>query len=621
MTTFEAARAVATAGHVDHGKSSLVRALTGQDPDRLAEEKERGLTIDLGFAHTTLPSGREIGFVDVPGHVRFIGNMLAGVGAVDVAVLVVAADDGWMPQSEEHLRILDLVGVRHGMVAVTKAGLVDGDTAELARLEASEHLSGTGLEDAPLVLCDSVTGLGLDEVRAALDAAIASAPPPRSDGRARLWIDRVFTAAGAGTVVTGTLTGGTLAAGDAVAVEPAGIAARVRGVETHHRRRDRGRPGSRVAVSLAGVDHRAVRRGDALVAPGAWELTATVDVRLLGIAADALPRRGTVHLHVGSGEHRARMRVLPDDPPGDTGDAGGVGVDGAVFARVHLPRTLPLAPGDRMVLRDAGSRATLGGAEVLDPAPRTRAATAARLLRSPPMERVLATRGWVTVELAARLCGLTVDDAAARLESGGAVRVGDHFVEREALDRVLGSVADSVTAHHLAHPLEPGCPLPGLAAAHGIPPEVLRGALDDADGLVVSGGTVALTSHRALASIRPEGRELLEALEASPFSPPAPRDVGLARALVREGLAVELDGTFFAAGAVEAARSLVVEALTRRGSLTVAEARDLLGTTRKFALPLLARLDAEGVTRRHGDERRAGPARRPAGSTRPADAV
>ena len=252
-------RVVATAGHVDHGKSSLVLALTGTDPDRFPEEKARGLTIDLGFAFTTLPSGTEVGFVDVPGHVRFIKNMLAGVGAVEVALLVVAASEGWMPQSEEHLRILELLGVRYAVVAITKVDTVDAETLELAHLDVAEHLEGTPFEDAPVVACDSVSGRGLDDVRAALDAVLAAAPEARDAGRPRLWVDRVFAAKGAGTVVTGTLTGGAIAIDDDVEVTSRHVRARVRAIQTAHRQVDRVGPGTRVALNLVGIEHRDVR--------------------------------------------------------------------------------------------------------------------------------------------------------------------------------------------------------------------------------------------------------------------------------------------------------------------------------------------------------------------------
>src|SRR5688500_8069735 len=245
-------RVVATAGHVDHGKSTLVLALTGTDPDRFPEEKARGLTIDLGFAFATLPSGTEVGFVDVPGHVRFIKNMLAGVGAVDVALLVVAATEGWMPQTEEHLRILELLGVEHGMVAITKADLVDDETLELAELEITEHLEGTALPAMTIVVCDSLSGRGIDDVRATLDAVLDDAPAVRDLGRPRLWVDRVFAAKGAGTVVTGTLTGGSVKLDDELEVGARGAKVRVRGIETAKRHVDDVGPGSRVALNLVG---------------------------------------------------------------------------------------------------------------------------------------------------------------------------------------------------------------------------------------------------------------------------------------------------------------------------------------------------------------------------------
>jgi selenocysteine-specific elongation factor len=291
-------RVVATAGHVDHGKSTLVLALTGTDPDRFPEEKARGLTIDLGFAFTTLPSGQVVGFVDVPGHVRFVKNMLAGVGAVDVALLVVAANEGWMPQTEEHTQILRLLDIEHGVVALTKCGIVDAETFEVARLELDERLSGTPLGSWPVVATDAPTGRGIEDLRTALDAALVEAPAPRDDGRPRLWIDRVFSAKGAGTVVTGTLTGGAVAVDDDVLVEPGHRHARVRGVETHHESVTRVGPGARVALNLAGVDHHYVTRGDAVVLGHQWGLVDVVDVVLRTLPGYSFPRRAAVQAHV-----------------------------------------------------------------------------------------------------------------------------------------------------------------------------------------------------------------------------------------------------------------------------------------------------------------------------------
>src|SRR5436305_1621827 len=305
-------RVVATAGNVDHGKSTLVLALTGTDPDRFAEEKARGLTSDLGFAWTTLPSGRTLAFVDVPGHVRFIKNMLAGVGAVDACLFVVAATEGWKPQSEEHLRILELLGVGHGLIALTKVGLVDDDARQLAALEVSERMAGTFLDHARVVEVDVVASVGVDELRAALDDLLAATPTAGDRDRPRLWVDRVFAAKGSGTVVTGTLTGGSISVGDELALVPGDRRVRVRALQTHQQARQQAAPGSRVAANLTGVHHDEVRRGDALVRADQWAPTKVFDASLeiLESLDHAVSRRGAFHAYVGSGEHPAQLRLL-----------------------------------------------------------------------------------------------------------------------------------------------------------------------------------------------------------------------------------------------------------------------------------------------------------------------
>src|SRR5580692_6054793 len=287
-------RVVATAGHVDHGKSTLVLALTGTDPDRLAEEKARGLTIDLGFAAGQLPSGAEIAFVDVPGHVRFIKNMLAGVGAVDACLFVVAATEGWKPQSEEHLRILELLGLTHGVIALTKVGLVDDDWRELVELEIADRVAGTFLAEAELVPVDAVAGLGIDRLRGALDRLVAGTPAAVDRGWPRLWVDRSFPVRGAGTVATGTLTGGSFSLDDEVAIEPGGLPARIRRLHSHHVDLDRATPGRRLAVNLAGVAHDRVWRGQAVVRPGQWHRATVVDASLTVLASvgHRVSRRG-----------------------------------------------------------------------------------------------------------------------------------------------------------------------------------------------------------------------------------------------------------------------------------------------------------------------------------------
>jgi selenocysteine-specific elongation factor len=374
---------VATAGHVDHGKSSLVLALTGTDPDRFEEEKRRGLTIDLGFAHTTLPSGEELSFIDVPGHVKFLRNMLAGVGGINACVFVVAATEGWKPQSEEHLRILELLGVDAGIVALTKADLVDDDLLALAQMDVADHVAGTFLADAPVIAVSAVSGLGLDELRTALDAVVAGVRTSGDTGRPRLWIDRVFAAKGSGTVVTGTLTGGWFAVDQTVVVDH--HEARIRGLQTAGRAVDRIGPGHRVAINLSGVDHHDLARGQAVVARDQWRTSDRLDASLHVLAAldHDVSRRGAFVAYVGSGEHTVRLRVLGPETlaPGEDG-----------FVRLFLPRALPVLPGDRFVLRESGRDETVGGGEV----------TSIRWYEPRRPRRIGRSSGWCESEVGSR---------------------------------------------------------------------------------------------------------------------------------------------------------------------------------------------------------------------------
>jgi selenocysteine-specific elongation factor len=595
-------RTVATAGHVDHGKSSLVLALTGTDPDRFPEEKARGLTIDLGFAFTTLPSGEEVGFVDVPGHVRFIKNMLAGVGAVDIVMFVVAADEGWMPQSEEHLRILERLGVRRGLVVLTKAGIVDDETIELARLDVEDRLAGSPLAGAPVVVADALSGRGLDDVRTSLDGLLAAAPRPVDRDRPRLWADRVFAAKGAGTVVTGTLTGGSLRVDEEVQVGPRALRARIRAIQTAHHQLDVAVPGTRVALNLAGaaVDQRSVRRGDAVVRPRQWRVTDTVDVGLAPLAGVELRTRASLQCYVGSGEYSALLRVLDADHR---------------FGRLRLSEPVPLAPGDRIVLRDPGQRETVGGAEVLDVAPEGRARDAPMYLALPLSRRLLAAHPWLAIDELGPLAGIGPAEADAAADElvtdGGAVRVGRWLADRDAVMELRTTAADRVRAHHERAPLDPGIELPALASTLRVDPERLRAAIDGTDELVIEHGIVRDARHRSRVGDSPEAQAFLAALDANPFSPPEPQELGaapgLVRALVREGAVVELEGIAFTSGAVDEARRRIQDVLRERGTVTVADVRDLLRSSRKYVLPILQLLDAEGVTRRRGDERIPGP--------------
>ena len=564
---------VATAGHVDHGKSTLVEALTGTDPDRFAEEKARGLTIDLGFATTTLPSGAALSLVDVPGHVRFIKNMLAGVGAVDACLFVVAATEGWKPQSEEHLRILELLGVRHGVVALTKVGPADDDLVDLAHLEVEERVAGTFLEGAPVVNTDAPTGVGLDNLRAALDDLLAATPTAVDHGRPRLWIDRAFSARGAGTVVTGTLTGGRLHTDDELAVHPAGSPVRVRSLQNHHAERDELPPGSRCAVNLVGVAHDEVVRGHVLVRSDQWHHTTVVDasLRVLDRLDHPVSRRGAHVVYLGSGEHPVRMRILGPD-------ALDPGTEGAV--RIHLPEPLPLLPGDRFVLRESGRAETVGRGEVLDVDP-TERASRARPDRS--VDRVVRERGWVPVDELERLTGERREPDLDRW-------VVDPVVLHRTLEDLRNALADAGPR---------GLDLVGLGELARAAVVLLDDAEVEAGRLVPAGVADPLADHPFVA-----------ALAASPFVPPSPDGVdrGELRELVRRGDVVEVEGIFFASSAVDAAARLAARLLVDHPEgFTVSTFREEAGNTRKHAMPLLARLDATGMTRRRGDLRIAGP--------------
>ncbi len=564
---------VATAGHVDHGKSSLVLALTGTDPDRFEEEKRRGLTIDLGFAHTTLPSGAELSFIDVPGHVKFLRNMLAGVGGVTACVFVVAATEGWKPQSEEHLRILELLGITSGIVVLTKSDLVDDDLAELAAMDVADHVAGTFLAGAPVLAVSSTTGAGIEALRVALDELVATSAGAVDRGRPRLWIDRVFAAKGSGTVATGTLVGGRLAADQVVVTEPGSATARIRSIQTAGRTVESIGPGTRVAVNLSGVDHHDLARGHAVVEPDRWRLTDRFDASLhvLDALDHDVSRRGAFVAYIGSGEHPVQLRVLGRE-------AISPGHDGAV--RLFLDRALPLLPGDRFVLRESGRDETVGGGEVLDIDPVLRASKA-----SPDrsVDRVVRERGWITVREVERLTGEVVEPL-----------VGDWLTTPELLaamhDDLLARVTD-------AGPV--GLDVAGFDGRE-------RAVLATIDEILVDATTVRLADVVDPFADHP----YLAVLLADGFTPSQPDGVdrGELRELVRRGHVVVRDGVHFHEDTIAAAGDVAAGLLAANpDGFTVAQFRDATGASRKYALPLVAELDARGVTRRRDDLRIAGP--------------
>ncbi|MEM7276020.1 MAG: selenocysteine-specific translation elongation factor [Actinomycetota bacterium] len=564
---------IATAGHVDHGKSTLVLRLTGTDPDRWDEEKTRGLTIDLGFANTTLPSGAELSFIDVPGHIRFLRNMLSGVGAVDGCLFVVAATEGWKPQSEEHLRILSLLGLTRGVVALTKIDQVDDDLYELARMDVEEHVAGTFLEDADIVGVSAPDGTGIDELRAALDRIVATVDRSGDRGTPRLWVDRSFAPAGAGTVVTGTLTGGAMTVGDELQVSPGGTTIRIRGLQSHHTDHQTVDAGNRVAVNVTGIGHGDIGRGDVLIDDGAWHRTAMLDAELtvLDSLAHPVTRRGAYAAYIGSGEFPARLRVLGADriEPGEVG-----------LVRLYLNRPVPVLPGDRFILRESGRDETVGGGAVLDVEP---ILPATRAAPDRSLDRVVAERGWVEADHLARLTGAAIEPT-----------VGRWVVDPEELARATSAVRAAVEDADAL-----GLDLAGLD-------ERQRAVLATIEDIAVNAGRATIGEVADPLADHP----WVAALEAEPFAPPGPDgiDRGELRELVRRGTVVEQDGVYFARAAVDQAVVALRDALAASpGGLTVAEIRDLWATTRKFALPLLAHLDGTGVTRRREDLRIAGP--------------
>jgi selenocysteine-specific elongation factor len=611
---------VATAGHVDHGKSSLIVRLTGIDPDRWAEEKRRGLTIDLGFAWCVLPSGREVGFVDVPGHERFVRNMLAGVGPVRLVLFVVAADEGWKPQSEEHLAIVDVLGTTGGVVAMTKRDLVDEGTLREREEEIGERLAGTVLEGVPVVACSSSTGEGLEELRLALDAMIEAAPPPGDRRRPRIHIDRSFTIRGAGTVVTGTLSGGTLSVGQEVQLHPSGAQARVRSLQTHRRSVEVARPVSRVAANLAGVPRGEVERGDVLTRPGQWRPTLLIEARLTPVRSlsHALTPRGAYKLYSGSSETDARLRFyeVSELRPG-----------GHAYARIRLARPIVVEVGDRFVLREAGRRETVAGGVVLDQDPPGRPGIdpAGRLARREQGRREDLASLVVSERGAVRVAELPFLSGASPSDIEGATRVGAWWVADEIFGSLSNAVRITLGRYHEEHPLRHGIDASDVRKALAAASPRLEPVLDpglagavlarlEEDGEVAREGTILrLAGHRVtLGEREDEAARLVAAVRKEEPTPPTLRDLELAGfsrelvdaasttgRLVRISPEVVVSPEF-----AERAEALARTEAARPEGITVSRYRELLATTRKYALPLLEWLDARGVTRRDGDVRR-----------------
>ena len=605
---------IATAGHVDHGKSALVRALTGMEPDRWAEERRRGLTIDLGFAWMTLPDGERVAFVDVPGHERFVPNMLAGVGPVPAVLVVVAADGGWMPQSAEHLAAIDAVGIRHGLLAVTRCDLADPGPATR---QALEQVSRTSLGSVEAVAVSAVTGAGLPELRAALARLAAALPVPDAAAPVRLWVDRAFSIRGSGTVVTGTLPAGTVRSGQELVLTPSMRPARIRGIESLNEPVASVSGVTRVALNLRGIPADGPARGMALIDAGRWTMTKLVDVRLSGPGPLRLPPDLTVH--IGSARTLARVRIL--------------GPEGTPMARLTLRESLPLHVGDRLLLRDpGGAGVSILGATVLDVAPpalvrRGAAAAAGRELAA-----------WPEVPTAADLLrrhGLLRAGAVTAMGVPGSlpppVTASGWLADPARWGELRRRLTEVVAAHARRDPL-----------AIGLPPEAARAALRLPDRALVEAlarlPALGAAPEDALARIRLDGgylrlgepqkspqtqtpqpslppqvtagvRAVLADLAGAPFMAPEAgrlRELGLdGRAIgaaARAGLLLRVTEQIVLAPGAEAEAARALAGLPQ--PFTAAEARQALGTTRRVAIPLLEYLDRAGITQRLPDDRR-----------------
>lgn len=609
-----------TAGHVDHGKSVLVQALTGIDPDRLQEEKERGMTIDLGFAWLKLPSGREVSIVDVPGHERFIKNMLAGVGGVDLALMVVAADEGVMPQTREHLAILDLLRVENGIVVIAKKDLVDEEWLELVTLEVGDALAGTTLAQAPIIAVSALTREGLPSLISTIDYLLDSTAPKRDIGRPRLPIDRVFTIAGFGTVVTGTLIDGCLSLGQEVEILPPVLRTHIRGLETHKHRIDIALPGSRVATNLAGVATSELKRGDVVTSPGWLTPTKALDarLRLLPSAPRALAHNAVVTFHTGAAEVQAKLRLLEGDKlePGQE-----------AFTQFLLAQPIVAVKDDLFIIRSP--KDTLGGGQIVDPRAkrhrRFHSATIKSLMareRGTAEEIILATlEQKEPLELGRLLaiCNLPLKEAEGAIESMAARRevvvLGDKRLQlifsAPRWESLVQEAKQAVQNYQHQFPLRQGMPKEELRGKLKVPAKFFTSALKQLlrDGTLVEAGiAVHLAGYQVQLTAEQQALvdSFLKDLERHPYAPSSELrlEPDLLNLLIGQQRVVKVsDDVIFAAAAYDRMVAGVSDYIKSHGRITVAEVRDLFNTSRKYALALMEYLDEQKITRRIGDQR------------------
>lgn len=626
---------IGTAGHIDHGKTALVKALTGIDTDRLKEEKERGISIELGFANLALSDDLQLGIVDVPGHERFVKTMLAGVGGIDLVVLVIGADEGVMPQTREHLHICELLQVKRGVVALTKADLVEPDWLEMVQADLKRFLVGTFLEDAPVVAVSAVTGQGLPQLRAVLHDAADAIEPKRHDGIFRLPIDRVFTIKGFGTVVTGTLWSGTVRVGNEVVVLPAGLRSRVRRLQVHGQTVEQAWAGQRIAVNLPGLDVDQLDRGNLLAFPGTLTPSMAFDVSLalLKDAPRALRNRTRVRFHLGTSEILSRVVLLDREElnPGEE-----------TFAHVRLEEMATGLAGDRYVVRSYSPALTIGGGSILDPNPPVRRRAKASLLEhlkvlqagtsGQQIERLLLQAGSVPMTLDTLRVSAGLDETTLRreitclVEGDVAVALGAKgdlgYVHRLSYDRLAAEILSRLEEFHRQEPLKDGLPKEELRSKlrHVGPvlfARLLQG-LVETQRIAIDREKVRHFLHRPTLSASEQAiKDRLAAIyQKAGLQPPdlesaltqagadSKTGITIFRRLADEATVVKIkDNLYLHHDHYRRAKEMLLNHFTLHAAITVQQFKELLGVSRKFAIPFLEHFDSARLTRRHNDER------------------
>jgi selenocysteine-specific elongation factor len=614
-----------TAGHIDHGKSALVKALTGTDPDRLKEEKERGITIDLGFADLGYPDGLTIGIVDVPGHERLVRNMLAGAGGIDLVLLVIAADEGIMPQSREHLYICDLLKIKSGLIAITKADLVESDWLELMKEEVKNFVKNTFLEGAPIVPVSSKTMFNMDVLKEEIRKVALKVEPKPTRGLFRLPIDRVFTLKGFGTVITGTALSGSLSVDDAVEILPSNIKSKVRGLHSHGKPIQTAYAGQRVAINLQGIEKEELKRGDAVVVPGRFMPTKIIDakIELLRDSPD-LKNKSLVHFHLATSEAIARVILYEKNElkPGETG-----------YCQFRLQDPVVSTSGDRYIIRRFSPVETIGGGEIFDPLPPKRKQKdiveiltvfekgslgdkiSLKVLQSGLHGiPVTALDGWIKAEIPA------IKETVATLRKNGTLlTIEDVLIHKRLFENFREKVLQSLKNFHAKNPLKSGMSKEELRAAFKIDPRLFSGLIASLSDVVMEKEIIRLKSFSTVLSQAEETlkTKILDLLQKNEFQPPSKEELSqslkldqkhlsdILKLMVKEGGLVRIsDSMYLTSSAYNKMIAALKNFYGRKPEMTVAEFRDILGTTRKYALPILEYLDSNKITLRVGDVRK-----------------